>query len=90
MLMTVTIKSIAHLSSNHLQNIFKSECTIMFKSNILGNGAGALTFLGLGGTVCVGESGSSLGDTIPLVIRLKKTSVKNFVSNHNKIFYHYV
>lgn len=35
-----------------------------------GRGGGALT-LGLGGTVWVGESGTSLGDITPLVIRLE-------------------
>lgn len=40
-------------------------------SVILGNSSGALRCLGLGGTVCVGESGNSLGDTMPLVKRLQ-------------------
>lgn len=33
---------------------------------------GIFDLLGLGGTVCVGESGSSLGDMIPLVLRLNE------------------
>lgn len=40
-----------------------------------GGKCGAFRSLGLGGTVWVGESGSSLGDTTPLVRRLKPESL---------------
>lgn len=46
-------------------------CTLCSIS-LLVNSTGGLVWRGLVGTVCVGESGSSLGETIPLVRRLWK------------------
>lgn len=43
--------------------------------NSPGIGTGGLTLRGLGGTVWVGESGNSLGEIIPLVIRLKNKAI---------------
>lgn len=61
------------LSSNTLlltRCLLSTRCLGSFDE--LGNSNFCLEDRGLDGTVCVGESGNSLGDTIPLVKRLQK------------------
>lgn len=58
-------------SVDPLQIVMAFYCSL----NSPGIGTGGLTLRGLGGTVWVGESGNSLGEIIPLVIRLKNKAI---------------
>lgn len=75
-----------------LSSVFFSNISAVGVLNVVENSTFPFLGRGLGGTVWLGESGSSLGDTTPLVNRLKALTVlgaKQFYRIQNlKVYYH--